>query len=148
MTVAAKIRFGNQPYEAYRRSLFRLLFLGIFLSGCITLATMKPGEDVNVSSNPPPEFTFEQHEVGIGSAKRQTVLTGFFLGGAIADLAVVNIDENNDRRLRIYAFEGGDWAPNLDSKLRPAVLFVDVAKIGGRDRLITYEPGRLNWFDP
>ena len=28
------------------------------------------------------------------------------------------------------------------------MLFVDVAKIGGHDRLVTYEPGRLNWFDP
>ena len=28
------------------------------------------------------------------------------------------------------------------------MLFVDVAKIGGRDRLIAYESGRLNWFDP
>ena len=26
--------------------------------------------------------------------------------------------------------------------------FVDVANIGGRDRLVTYEQGRLNWFDP
>lgn len=38
--------------------------------------------------------------------------------------------------------------PNLDATLRPEVLFVDVAKIGGRDRLVTYESGRLNWFDP
>ena len=28
------------------------------------------------------------------------------------------------------------------------MLFVDVANIAGRDRLVTYEPGRLNWFDP
>lgn len=44
-------------------------------------------------------FTFEQYEVVTGSAKRQTVLTGFLLGGAIAELAVVNIDEKDDRRL-------------------------------------------------
>jgi hypothetical protein len=94
------------------------------------------------------EFTFEQYEVVTGSAKRQTVLTGFLLGGAIADLAVVNIDENDDRRLRIYAFGDGTWVPRLDATLGPKVLFVDVASIGGRDRLVTYEPGRLNWFDP
>ena len=28
------------------------------------------------------------------------------------------------------------------------MLFVDVANINGRDRLVSYEPGRLNWFDP
>ena len=94
------------------------------------------------------EFTFEQYEVVIGSAERQTVLTGFLLGGAMAELAVVNIDDNDDRRLRMYAFGDSTWVPLLDATLRPEVLFVDVANIGGRDRLIAYEPGRLNWFDP
>ena len=94
------------------------------------------------------EFTFNQYDVVIGSAKRQTVLTGFLLGGAMAELAVVDIIDNNDRRLRIYAFGDDTWVPNLDTTLRREVLFVDVANIGGRDRLITYEPGRLNWFDP
>jgi hypothetical protein len=94
------------------------------------------------------EFTFEQYEIVTGSAKRQTVLTGFLLGGAIAELAVVNIDENDDRRLRIYAFGDGTWVPRTDATLRPEVLFVDVVNIGGRDRLVTYEPGCLNWFDP
>ncbi len=94
------------------------------------------------------EFTFEQYEVVIGSAERQTVLTGFLLGGSVADLAVVNIDDNDDRCLRLYAFGDSTWAPLLDATLSPEVAFVDVAHIGGRDRLIAYEPGRLNWFDP
>jgi hypothetical protein len=94
------------------------------------------------------QFTFEQYEVVTGSAQRQTVLTGFLLGGAVAELAVVNIDENDDRRLRIYAFGNGTWVPRLDATLRPEVLYVDVANIGGRDRLVTYERGRLSWFDP
>ena len=94
------------------------------------------------------EFTFAQYEVVIGSAERQTVLTGFLLGGAVADLAVVNIDENGDRRLRLYAFGDSTWVPRFGATLRPQVLFVDVANIAGRDRLIAYEPGRLNWFDP
>ena len=89
------------------------------------------------------EFAFVQHEVVIGTAERQTVLTGFLLGGAVAELAVLH-----DRRLRLYAFGDSTWVPELDATLNPAVLFVDVANIGGRDRLIMYEPGRLNWFDP
>ncbi|MCY4604059.1 MAG: hypothetical protein OXE49_07490, partial [Gemmatimonadetes bacterium] len=94
------------------------------------------------------EFTFDQYEVVIGAAERQTVLTGFLLGGAVADLAVVNIDENGDRRLRMYAFGDSTWVPRLGTTLRPTVFFVDVANIGGRDCLIAYESGRLNWFDP
>ena len=61
---------------------------------------------------------------------------------------MVNIDAEDNRRLRIYAFDGESWTLRLDAALRPEVLFVDVANINGRDRLITYESGRLNWFDP
>ncbi len=118
----------------YRRSQSSILVLGVLLSGCITPASA--------------QVTFERYEVVTGSAQRQTLLTGFLLGGAIAELAAVHIDENDDRRLRIYAFGDGTWVPNLDATLRPDVSFVDVANIRGRDRLITYEPGRLNWFDP
>ena len=94
------------------------------------------------------EFTFEQYEVVLGSAERQTVLTGFLLGGAVADLVAIHIDENSNRRLCMYAFDDSTWMPLWDATLRPTVLFVDVANIGGRDRLIAYESGRLNWFDP
>jgi hypothetical protein len=66
----------------------------------------------------------------------------------MAELAVVNIDEHDDRRLRIFAFDDGAWAPSLEATLGSDVLFVDVVHLAGRDRLITYEPGRLNWFDP
>jgi hypothetical protein len=96
-------------------------------------------------------FDFESYEIVIDRAKRQTVLTGSLLGGAVADLAVVGPEEpgeDRDRRLRIYAFDDGTFVPKLDAALRPEVLFVDVANIDGRDRLVTYEPGRLSWFDP
>ena len=84
----------------------------------------------------------------VGAAERQTILTGFLVGGSVADLAVVHIDENDDRRLRIFTFTDGDWAPEVDTTLRPEASFVDVANIDGRDRLIAYGDGRLTWFDP
>ena len=132
-------------FSVARRSLFFILVFGVFLSSC----SGRSNEEVPSIMMPTgTEFTFDQYEVVTGTAKHQTVLTGFFLGGAIADLAVVNIDENNNRYLRIYAFSDGMWRTRLDTRLRPEVLFIDVANIGGRDRLITYEPGRLSWFDP
>ena len=93
-------------------------------------------------------FTFEQYEVVTASAKRQTVLTGFLFGGAVADIATVHIDDNDDCHLQIYTFGAGTWVSRLNATLRPQVLFVDVATIGGQDRLVTYERGHLNWFDP
>lgn len=127
-----------------RRSRFSILAIGVFLSQCSGLI----GEEVEPITPAAADLTFEQYEVVTGSSKRQTVLTAFLLGGASAELAVVHIDENDSRRLRIYAFGDGTWVPRPDATLRPDVLFVDVANIGGRDLLITYERGRLNWFDP
>ena len=131
-------------FNALLQGLFSTLAFGLFLAECSGLL----GEEVEPMMPAAAEITFAQYEVVIGAAERQSVLTGFLLGGAIADLAVVNIDDNDDRRLHIYAFSDGTWASLLDATLRPEVLFVDVANIGGRDRLIAYEPGRLNWFDP
>ncbi|MCZ6616778.1 MAG: hypothetical protein O7E57_01495, partial [Gammaproteobacteria bacterium] len=94
------------------------------------------------------EFTFDHYEIDTGTAYRQTVWPGYLLGGPVAELAVVSSDENARRNLRIYTFDEGTWVLAVDTSLGPEVLFVDVANIGGRDRLITYERGRLNWFDP
>ena len=126
-----------------QRSLLFILVFGALLLGYSNVF----GEEIE-QITPVAEFTFEQHEVVIGSAERQTVLTGFLLDGDFAELAVVNIDENDNRHLRIYAFSDSTWALRLDTTLRPEVLFVDVANIGGQDRLVTYEQSRLNWFDP
>ena len=130
--------------RCYRRILFIVLVFGVFLSSY--------SEPPNAAANPTvpthAEFTFDRYEIVTGVAKRQTVLAGFLLGGAIAEVAVVHIDENDSRHLRIYTFVDNTWTPILDTTLRSEVLFVDVANIGGRDRLITYERGRLNWFDP
>ena len=127
-----------------KRSLFSILTLGVLLSGYLSLF----GEEVEQAPPAPVEFTFDPYEIVIGTAKRQTVLTGFLLGGAIAEIAVVHVDENGNRHLRIYVFGDGTWTLKFNANLRPEVLFVDVANISGRDRLIMYEHDRLNWFDP
>ncbi|MCY3742263.1 MAG: VCBS repeat-containing protein [Candidatus Poribacteria bacterium] len=128
----------------FRRNLFSILVFGVLLSGYAGLL----GEAVEQTMPATAEFTFEQYEVKIGTAKRKTVLTGFLLDGDFAELAVLHIDENDNQHLRIYAFGDNTWVPKVDTTLRSEVLFVDVANVGGRDRLITYKQGRLNWFDP
>ena len=135
------IRFLSEA----RRSLFSILVFGVFLSSC----SGRSSEEVTSIMMPAPtEFTFEQDKVDIGTSKHQTLLTGFFFGNDFAELAVVSVDENRDRHLRTYAFGDDTWMLKLDVPLRPEVLFIDTANIGGRDRLITYEKGHLNWFDP
>jgi len=94
------------------------------------------------------QLAFERHEVVTGLAKRQTVLAASLLGDAIAELAVVSTDEDQGRRLHLYALDNKTWTQRLNATLRSEVLFVDVANIDGHDRLISYEHGRISWFDP
>ncbi len=140
----AKLRAVTERTSHFQRSVFSMLVLGVFLSSCLGLSN----HAIDPPMPAPAEFTFNQYEVATGAAKHQTVLMGFFLGGTLAEIAVVNVDENSKRYLHIYAFDDETWILRLDVPLRPEVLFTDVANIGGRDRLITYERGRLNWFDP
>ena len=140
----AKLRSVTQRTRHFQRSLFFILVLGVFLSSCFGLSN----KAIDPMVPAPPGFTFDQYEVATGAAKHQTVLIGFFLGGTIAELATVDVDKNGNPQLRIYAFVDGVWVLRLDVPLRPEVLFIDVANIDGRDRLITYEHGRLSWFDP
>ena len=121
---------------------FSELVLAVLLSGFTTSAGTWVGQSAAAG------ISFERFEVVTGPAERQTVLTGFLLGGPVAELAVLTIDDNDDRLLRIYAFGDGAWAPELEATLPPEVKFVDVAGIGGRDRLVAFAPGRLSWFDP
>ncbi len=135
MTLSSKPGSSAKRGKCYRRSLISMLIPLAFLPGYVTPSANASEEVAKVSSDSLAEFIFDQYEVITGCAERQTVLTGFLLGGAFADLAVVNIDETDDRQLRIYAFGNGAWAPILDATLRPQVSFVDVANIGGRDQL-------------
>ncbi len=120
----------------------------ILLSGVLLIGVVNESSPADSASPDAAEFNFDSHEVELGLAKHQTIVTGFILGRAVADLVVVSVNENDDRQLRIYAFGDGSWAPKLDATLRPEVLFVDVANISGRERLILYEHGHLKWFDP
>ena len=141
--LVTKLSRITNPARYYQLSCCSVLISRIFLSGCSGLF----GIEFDPMSSTVP-FTFEQYDVLTGTAKHQTVLTGFLLGGSTAELAVVNVDAEDNRHLHIYTFEDDKWRSVLDMTLHPDVFFVDVANIGGRDRLIMYENGYLKWFNP
>ena len=76
----------------YWRCLFHILMFGVFLSSCSVESEVLTAEMPTST-----EFTFDRYEIVTGITKRQSVLTGFLLGGPIAELAVVNVNEGNDR---------------------------------------------------
>ena len=104
--VSAKQSLSGRCFHAT----FVILVFGVYLSGCSGLFA----EAVDAVKPDAAAFTFEPYDIATGPAKRQTVLTGFLLGGPVAELAVVHIDENGARRLRLYAFGEGTWVPTTE----------------------------------
>lgn len=91
---------------------------------------------------------FETHEIGTPAALHQTVLPGNFDGSGRAQLALVIVGPDRSLRIRLIARDSGEWITTLDGALDPAVLFVEVARMAGHDRLITYRRGSVEWLDP
>ncbi len=121
----------------HRLTLVSILLIGIIAPGCATYGAAE--SDISL---------FDQYELNTGTGERQTVVAGFFLGNDMADFAVLDRTADSVSRLRIFGYTDGDWVEQLNTILGSGVMFVDVANIGGRDRLITYRHGHLNWFDP
>lgn len=119
-----------------------MLALRVCLYGCMMPVAAHSGSQTVGAYVP------ARYEVVLGTAERQTVLAGFLLGGPVADIAVLDVDVEELRRLRVFSFQDGDWSPAVESSLRRAVSFVDIVNIDGRDRLVAYGNGRLTWFDP
>jgi len=141
MATKATHRSATNRLDNYPRIILSMAVLGVFLLGNTSRSFGKEPE-VGIDA-----IAFDQYEVVTGTVKRQTVLTGFVLGSAMANIVTVDIEESRERRLRIYAFNDGAWPQSLSTTLSRDVLFVDIANIGGCDRLVTYEPGSLNCFD-
>ncbi len=123
------------------------LLVAVLAVGCLAPATPA----ITQAGLDAASLRFEQHEITLAGERRQTVLTGALLRSSdseAANLAALHIDETGTRRLLIYALEDDAWNLKLDEALRRGVSLVDIANIAGRDRLISYENGRLSWFDP
>lgn len=140
---------AQQRRELTRTSWLFALVMGILLSGCATARTtaIDPVIDPLTSGEPRGDL-FERYHVDTGEADHQTILTGFLLSGEVADLVSLHVDDSGDVRLNLYSYVDGGWAPSLDASLGSDVMFVDVVRIGERDRLILYQRARLKWFDP
>lgn len=91
---------------------------------------------------------FSQTEIDTGLGQHQRLIPGFFTDGATADLAVITINRSGRRMLQLYSHQGRGWSEKNEYPLPEELLFVDSAPIGGRDRLLFYTSGQLNWFDP
>ena len=115
-----------------------LLRVSLF-SGSVAAEKLPPVDSV---------FRFERYYIELGTAQRQTVLTGFFTGKALADLLVFHRNERGEGAMQVFSFVATGWMLREETALAPDVLFVDRLGTGFGDRLITYRPGQLQWFVP
>lgn len=92
-------------------------------------------------------IAFERHDIPLDGGSGQVVLTGFLLGGSKQDIAVIDPLGDGGRRLRVFAFADGAWAPAIEAELPRRAAFVDVLRVAGRDRLIAHHTGQLAWFN-
>lgn len=111
--------------------------LAMALAGCTSARTAQGDNTL-----------FETYEIETPAALHQTVLAGNFDGSGRAQLAVVIVDPAWSPRIRLIAWDGAEWVTTLDGALDPAVLFVEVARIADRDRLVSYRRGSVEWLDP
>lgn len=93
-------------------------------------------------------IAFDRHELDLDAPNASIVLTGDFLGNSWADVVTVHVGADGHRRVLIHAFDGNAWHRTLDIGLQREVRFIDVARIGDRDRLLTSRSGGLSWLDP
>lgn len=95
-----------------------------------------------------PSFTFDQYEIDLGNEEFQTVLSGNLIRDSHREISVTSKDSIGNITLSIISFENGSWQTLVKFKLPNDVLFVDIATISGRDRLIYYTHGLFSYFDP
>ena len=78
--------FITERARCYLRNLFYILVFGVFLSSCSSRSNEEIAPIMMPAST---EFSFEQYEVKIGTAKHQTVLTGILFSVMIPPLKLL-----------------------------------------------------------
>lgn len=116
---------------------FSLPALVALISGC---ATATPSRDDN--------GLFDTYQIATEPAAHQTVLVGSFTDDDGAQLAAIGVASSGERNLRLYTFDGSDWTRTHETSLPADILYVAVAGIAGRDRLVAFRDGGLLWLDP
>ena len=107
------------------------------ICGCATATPSRHDSDL-----------FDTYQIATDPAAHQTVLVGSFTDDHGGQLAAIGVAASGERNLRLYGFDGSDWAPMHKTSLPADVLYVAVAGIAGRDRLVAFRDTGLFWLDP
>ena len=93
------------------------------------------------------ELAYDNHQIDLGEAISQTVVHGRVTGGGVDDLIVFTHDEQG-RRMAVYAYAQDGWSRVHVADVPSDLVFVDMIKLGGRDRLLALRREGVDWIDP
>ncbi len=124
-----------------------------FLTGCALLfiagnsACLQPTSiaDLDIATH---GFKFQERELIAATSSPQTVLVGHFLGGCVADIAMLCREGTKGPVVRFYRANSDSWELISESVLQSKLHSVDVARIDGVDRVLVCEGDGIDWLDP
>ena len=93
------------------------------------------------------ELAYDSHRIDLGESISQTVVHGRLTGGDADDLVVFTHDERA-RQMAVYAYDLGTWSRVHLAEVPSDLIFVDVIRLGGRDRLLAIRREGVDWIDP
>lgn len=113
-------------------------------SSILTLLTL-----LSITLKANSDILFDQFEVANPIPDHSRIVMGNFLGDdSMTDIAIINRDSTGTTHLNIYQFQNDGWHLKVEAILDPKTVFVDAAVLSGKERLVSFSDGQLNWFNP
>ena len=93
------------------------------------------------------EYSYEKHELDIGTDAHPTVVTGDFLGWPNEQLGIVTLDAGQHCTFRLYTLGTDGWEQSSSMALPLDTEWIDVLAGEVRDELLYFTDGQLHAVD-
>ena len=94
------------------------------------------------------ELAYDGYLLDVGESDG-IVLHGKLTEGDVQELVVfTDGGEGRERHMTVYAFNGADWGIVHAADVPDDVIFVDMLATAGRDRLLMFRRGHVEWLNP
>lgn len=94
------------------------------------------------------ELAYDSYLIDVGESDG-LVLHGNLTDGDVDSLLVFgDAGDDRDRRMAMYAFDGGGWDLAYAAEVPDDVIFVDMLESADRDRLLMFRRDHVDWLKP
>ena len=102
---------------------------------------------VHLFANNSSPYTFNEYDIPLGDGKQFTILTGNVLGDSNLEVVALDRVDNYQTHIQIFALKNDEWSKQIDAMINPFVYVVDIANIGGEEKLVFFARKSLYYFD-